>query len=339
MMLFQRILVLFLTLVAADAVDAQLLRRSRRDVDDNLVERSMTHDGLTRWFVEHRPSSYQSFGNSTRSALVILLHGGTESMRQTFKKNRKGARRWLTLSDTHGFLLLAPNGVNDETGGTKGDDQNWNDYRPEFGGTRDDVGFLSTLVSWAIAERGVNAQRIYITGASNGGMMTYRALIDTYPPIYAAGAAFIANLPAIDVPVSNRSKPIFIMNGTRDKLQKWEGGQGGFDRGDVRSALATRDYWVEANGADKSKVQRTKLPNRNLLDGCRVVSDFYPASSLANNSAPVQFYTMEGGGHAIPYTSRGRYSWLYRLVAGPQCREVNGADLAWEYMSKFTLTN
>ena len=51
----------------------------------------------------------------------------------------------------------------------------------------------------------------------------------------------------------------------------------------------------------------------------------------------MQFYTMDGGGHMIPYTGLGWYPFLYRLIAGPPCYEADGADLAWNFLSQFTL--
>jgi polyhydroxybutyrate depolymerase len=333
---YGRLCVLFALLATAAVGDGKLFGGGvRRKIDENLIERSIPHAGLTRWFLEYRPVGYVPSVNN--SALVLLLHGGTNSMRVIFEKNRPGSRRWIDLSDDKGLLLLAPNAVNIETGDTYGDNQNWNDYRKLHGDKVDDTGFLAALVRWAISERGVNPKRVYITGASNGGMMSYRASIESSPPIYAATAAFIANLPQAAVPDANHSTPMFIMNGDKDRIIKWDGGPISDDQGTVRSAPATRDYWIKVNGVDKSNVQRSKLPNRNWLDGCRISSEFYPATSNANNSSPVQFYRMEGGGHMTPYTSGERYSFLYRILAGPACREVEGADVAWEFMSKFSL--
>ena len=308
----------------------------RRNDDPMLVERSLEHDGLVRWFLEYRPVSLIS-----PAPLVLLLHGGTQSMREILQNENLGTGRWLDLSDTNGFLLLVPNGVNLESGDTYGDDQNWSDLR--FAGTNtttyDDVGFLSLLVHWSITEAGVDPSRVYVTGASNGGLMTYTVLLQT-PQLYAAGAAFIANLPAATVPTPMESTPMFIMNGDEDRLMPWEGGdldEGA--RGTVRSALATRDYWIQSNGADAAALTTSTLPNRNWFDGCRIQREVYPASSFNTSSTPVHFYRMSGGGHSMP-SIRGflnPFMNLYdRLIGGPSCHDVNGADLAWEFLSSFT---
>jgi polyhydroxybutyrate depolymerase len=307
-----------------------------------LMEKSIEHGGLVRWFLEYKPDNYAS-----NAPVVILLHGGTQSMREIFNEGNKGTTRWLDLSDEHGFLLLAPNGVNLETEDTYGDDQNWSDLRrlnnpnttePIY----DDVGFLSQLVQYSIAEQTVNPLKVYITGASNGGIMTYTMLVKQ-PKLFAAGAAFIANLPDVDVESPNQTTPIMIMNGNKDRLMKWNGGEVSSDvGGTTRSALATRDFWINTNQASISNVIKSTLPNRNFLDRCRIRSEFYPASKITTNnvtSSPVQFYTMDGGGHSIP-SRRGFFSIrinLYDLlIGGPSCHDVNGADVAWSFLSSYT---
>jgi polyhydroxybutyrate depolymerase len=322
--------------------------RNRNDI----MERSIVHDGLTRWFLEYRPTS---FSNSSSThveedrALVIVLHGGTQSMRAVVNNKSKGTNRWISLSEENGFLLLAPNGVNLETGDTYGDDQNWSDLR--FLGTNgtsvvdpvyDDIGFIGQLVQWSITEEGVNPAKVYVTGGSNGGLMTYTLLIRT-PELYAAGAAFIANLPEEFVPTTpHQSTPIMIMNGNQDRLMPWNGGPiADGTRGVVRSALETRDYWIQVNRADATRVVSTRVPNRNWFDRCRIQSDLYPSITGNNASAmaPVHFYTMDGGGHSIP-SRCGAFNpvmIVYNLfIGGPACHDANGADLAWEFFSSYT---
>lgn len=306
----------------------------RRRNNDNLVERSLEHDGLTRWFLEYRPASFTS-----NAPVVIQLHGGTGSMRKI--SSNLGTSRWLDLSDEFGFLLLAPNGVNLDTGDTYGDDQNWSDLR--FLGsnetkTYDDVGFVSKLVQWSITEVGVDPTRVYVTGGSNGGIMTYTMLV-LAPQLFAGGAAFIANLPAAVIPTPNQSTPIFIMNGDKDRLMPWEGGEvGEGSRGTVRSAFATRDYWIQVNDANAAAVMYSTLPNGNWFDRCRIQLEFYPATSNTS-TAPVAFHRMSGGGHSIP-TPRGFFNPIMNLydllIGGPSCHDVYGADVAWEFLSLFT---
>ncbi len=56
-------------------------------------------------------------------------------------------------------------------------------------GNSDPVGIVS-MVSWEEQHRGGDASRVYVTGASSGGMMT-NVLLGDYPDVFKAGAAFM----------------------------------------------------------------------------------------------------------------------------------------------------
>jgi acetylxylan esterase len=56
-------------------------------------------------------------------------------------------------------------------------------------GNSDPVGIIS-MVNWVVANRNGDANRVYATGASSGGMMT-NVLLGDYPDVFKAGAAFM----------------------------------------------------------------------------------------------------------------------------------------------------
>jgi len=117
-------------------------------------------------------------------------------MRSIFRPNAGSTKEWMGLAKQEGCILLVPNGTNPETGDAYGDDQNWNDHRRDSAAgqtTADDAGFILALLDQITVQYPVDPEQIYVTGASNGGLMTYRLLIEA-PDRFAAGAAFIANL-------------------------------------------------------------------------------------------------------------------------------------------------
>ncbi|MBK7842080.1 MAG: hypothetical protein IPJ71_00075 [Bdellovibrionales bacterium] len=85
------------------------------------------------------------------------------------------------------FLVVFPNGVLDKDSNR---DRHWQDGRvpsPGFGDTaenRDDVGFIDSLIGVVRKEEAdvVDSERIYIGGASNGGLMTLRLACNTSTP-------------------------------------------------------------------------------------------------------------------------------------------------------------
>lgn len=295
------------------------------------TEDSIEVGGEQRWYRIYRPK-----GLPPLPAAVVLLHGGGQSMRKIFRPYAGGTRAWVEVAERHSFLLIVPNGVNPETGDAKGDNQQWNDLRPATVRRKspaDDVSFIAALLDWAGAEYGIDPRRVYVTGASNGGMMAHRLLIET-PERFAAAAGFVTALPA-DVPLARPPlpTPLLILNGTEDPLVLWQGGMIPGRRGRTKSVEDTLGWWVEANRADPARKVEKPLPDLDADDGCRIFSTFYPA---AEGGAPVLFLKVEGGGHCMP--SRNHHladNFIVRRWIGPECRDAEGAELAWDFMSQF----
>ena len=306
--------------------------------------RPLRHDGLVRWFMEYPPPPESVVGKETIPVLLIL-HYGTGNMRSSSIFGRLLEKDpWLNLAKIHGYLVLAPSGVAPRRWrrgyNTKPVTADWNDYQ---GGRNnnvadiDDVGFLSALVKWAIEERNGDPTRIYIYGHSNGGMMTERMIIER-PNMFAAATAVVANLPEADVPLPSRGTPLFLMSGTEDIIVPYNGGVADVTRGVVRSANATRDFFVAANKAGPEMIE-TILPDNDPDDNCRVVSQYFPS-----NTTPVQYYIMDGGGHTFLGKEKeinGRETTLLNAyldgTVGNACYDADGIQLAWDFMTKFTL--
>lgn len=257
-------------------------------------------------------------------------------MRSLFSPLADSSATWFRIAEEEGVVLVVPNGVNPKTGDTYGDDQVWNDLRPDQAEGQsqvDDVGFLLNLLDQLGTELSIDPDRIYVTGASNGGMMTYRLLIEK-PERFAAGAAYIANLPVLPIPLPKPEHPvpILIANGTEDLLMPYEGGVVARGRGEVISTKETVDWWIDGNGADRGEMVSRELPDINKEDNCRIYEEFYPASE---GGAPVVFYRMDGGGHTLPgLSSEGMVQRLLLKLLGPVCQDVDGVLLAWDFYSE-----
>jgi polyhydroxybutyrate depolymerase len=151
---------------------------------------------------------------------------------------------------------------------------------------------------------------------------------------FAAGAAFIANLPVEDqrLRIPERAVPLMICNGTADPLVPWDGGEIPGGRGNVRSAEQTLVWWVKANRADWQHPRSDPVLNVDTADGCQIFRTSYPPRT---GGAVVEFVRMQGGGHTMPSQSHPLPDrlWIKRLF-GPTCREIEGAWLAWEFLKQ-----
>ena len=296
-------------------------------------EHTIRVGGVQRWFRVYVPPQLPA-----HAPAVVLLHGGTQSMRKIFQRQAGGTRAWLDVAETEGILLLVPNGTNPQTGDAEGDRQNWNDLRPNGSRrqtTADDVGFIRGLLAWTREHFPIDTNRISVTGASNGGMMAFRLLLEM-PHAFATAAAFIANLPETKIVLKppEKATPLLIANGTRDPLIRWEGGEIPGRAGRTLSTDATLAWWIKANRADASKAATDTLPNTDPNDGCRIHRTFYPALP---GGAPVCFLKIEGGGHTVPSRDYGLPNRpLVRRWIGPVCRDAEGARLAWDFMKDKT---
>lgn len=291
-------------------------------------ERRVEVNGKSRLYQIYRPATMRD-----GAPAVLVLHGGSQSMRKIFRENAGATLAWIYIAEREGALLIAPNGTGRRDGDPSGDTQAWNDLRSDTARVKaDDVAFLRRVILDETRTQKLDAKRIYITGGSNGGMMTFRMLIEA-PEQFAAGAAFIANLPANmqSLPRPALPTPIMIVNGTKDPLVKWEGGVVARDesRGVTASTAETVAWWVKANGATPQASRRDSLPDINQNDGCQITLDVYDAD---HGGAPVWLYSVIGGGHAMPSI---RYdisnSLIVRRLIGTACKDAEGAELAWRF--------
>jgi polyhydroxybutyrate depolymerase len=287
----------------------------------------LEHDGGPRWFRIYVPRELRS-----PAPVVVLLHGGTQSMRKIFRPRSGGAQGWTDVADDEGFLLVVPNGVNADTGDPSGDDQNWNDCRGDISGSdtvADDVGFIAALLDWVEARYDVDTDRVYATGSSNGGQMSFRLAVELGHRL-AAIAPFIANWAAVpECSAPWGPVPVQMVNGTADTYVPWNGGGLPGDRGTVVSVADTLSLWLEINDAGPVPVEERSFPDRDPFDGSTLHLQRF------EGAAEVVLVTVEGGGHTMPSIAHPVPAWIRILLGlGAQNHDVEGSRLAWEFLSR-----
>jgi polyhydroxybutyrate depolymerase len=276
-----------------------------------LTNESLVHDAISRTYLKYTPSAMPT----SAVPLVIVLHGGTEDG-ATAASAARPTSAWRDIADLEKFVVLYPDGISN----------NWRDCRSDasLGAAANDVGFVDALITRLAAERAIDLTRVYVTGASNGGMMAYR-LAQELPNRIAGIGAVVANLPvdpqsscrAASVPVS-----VVIMNGTADTIMPFAGGTVGFNAnsGTVRSAVDTRNFWATLNGCAASPTDEA-LPDVDPTDTITIVKQTYAG---CRDNKQVVFFRVDGGGHNMP--SR-RY-----LTTGRQGRDIEAADEIWRIL-------
>ncbi|MEL6972721.1 MAG: PHB depolymerase family esterase, partial [Bacteroidota bacterium] len=124
-----------------------------------IINSSIQFDDLERTYLLYVPPSYTG---DESVPLVLNFHGYTSNSGEQFFYSD-----FRAVADLNNFLVVHPQGTQDSEGNT-----HWN---VGWGGsTVDDVGFTAALIDSLAAEYNINPERIYSTGMSNGGFMSYQ---------------------------------------------------------------------------------------------------------------------------------------------------------------------
>jgi polyhydroxybutyrate depolymerase len=261
--------------------------------------------------------------------LVILLHGHTSSADITLGRGKVDdpASAWLALADREGLLVLAPDGA-------KGADDKpgWNDCRADATTSpkTDDVGLLAALIDVAVARYNADPARIYISGMSNGGGMTYRAAIELGPRLAAVAVSSMLMPVKSLCPAPKRALPMLIAMGTADRIVPYGGGDvGGMllkGRGAVKSADDTVKFWRELAQLPASPVM-SKVPQRDASEPTSLVRYVWGSDP---GQTQVEFLKMENAGHIQPSIAHP-LPWVLRVFLGKQNADLEFADETWAF--------
>lgn len=218
-----------------------------------------------REFLLHIPRGYKKSQKKT-VPLVVMLHGRTGS--------GKGAAAsyygWRALADRERFVALFPTALGNPTS-----------WKGAWCGTpTEDSKFLAALIRAVREELRIDPQRVFMTGHSSGGFMSYSFAV-THSDLVAA----VAPVAALLVGRARPERPVSVIafHGTSDEVVPYEGRAGGL--GAVKSAASI----AKANGCgDPARVTQSKG---------KVHVDTWTAG---RDGTDVVLYSIEGFGHGWP---------------------------------------
>lgn len=251
---------------------------------------SFTYDGLLRDYRVHLP---QGHSLSERLPLVLNLHGlGSNALQQEVYT------QFNVVGDTAGFIVAYPNAIGNE----------WN----ISGSGVDDAGFLSTLIDTIQAKYNIDLSRVYSTGMSMGGFMSYRLACELTCRIAAIASVtgLLATSPC------NASRPIAVMqiHGTDDPTVPYS---------DVNPTIQS---WLQKNNCPTTPVI-SNLPDVNTADSSTVTKSYY---GLCGDSTEVILYTINNGGHTWPDAP---------IIIGVTNKDFNASAAIWNFFKKYRLNN
>ena len=241
------------------------------------INASITHDGIQRDYILYIPELYDG---STAAPLVLNFHGyGSNAAQQMFYGD------FRDIADTEGFLLVHPEGT------TFIGDQFWNVGFPGLSSNIDDVGFTEALIDELATLYAIDLDRVYATGMSNGGFMSFLLACQLSEKI-AAVASVTGSMTqdTFDDCNAQHPTPVLQIHGTDDGVVLYNGNNLSIPIADVIS------YWVDFNNCETTPTTTT-LPDVDVSDGSTIEHSVYEDG---DNGITTEHMKVIGGGHTWP---------------------------------------
>lgn len=261
-------------------------------------------NGKAREYGIYIPSGSENI----RLPLVIFLHGAAgvvwpEMIDSYFCK----------LAEREKFIFLQPQGV--LTTGLSNNITHWDAHNTQ---PWNDVAFITSIMDSLEKQGLIDLNRIYVSGMSNGGYMTYTVAEKLQDRIAAiapiSGLMDNAVFASYDM---RKPMPLCYMHGTADQTVKIEGDNYSVSWNTILS------YWIDNNEASDNPAV-TELPDINSYDNSTVTLFEYPSYS---GRGDIVFYRINNGVHSIPG------------VEYPANMDINAFEEIWKFFKKHTLQN
>ena len=267
------------------------------------IDGTLMHDNELREYKLFVPSNYDG---TTEVPLVFNFHGYTSNAgQQMFYGN------FLNLSEEHGFIVVHPQGLLDANGITH--------FNAEWQSDVDDIGFSSALIDHIASEYSIDLDRVYSTGMSNGGFMSYTLacrLSDRFAAI--ASVTGTMTIPQLSNCTAERAVPVMEIHGTADGTVPYEGNDWMAAVDDVVT------YWVNHNNCDPNP-EVSELPNTNTTDGSTITKSVYTGG---DNNSSVELLKVNGGEHTWPGTA---------IAFAGTNQDIDASAVIWEFFSQYDL--
>ena len=299
---------------SSDEVNATIPNNNQNDdaetctnYEERILKCELTHKGLDRYYyIQLAHPEAEGL-----SSVLFNLHGyGSNALEQMYYTNFNN----LANTKENNFILIHPQGAPLNTVLTSSS-SHWNSGGWTIGSTVDDVDFIDTIIKLVSQKYNLNQDRIYSTGMSNGGFMSYHLACNLSSKI-AAVASVTGSMSKETYEDCNptHSTSILQVHGTIDATVPFEGNSAL----GMRSINDVMDYWKLYDACD--------------IEPISIVTDYFDIEISVQhdtylnclNDVQVELYKIEGMGHRWPNKQRYGISATEKIWEFINLYDING---------------
>ena len=273
--------------------------------EERILKCEFTHKGLDRYYyIQLAHPEAEGL-----SSVLFNLHGyGSNALEQMYYTNFNN----LANTKENNFILIHPQGAPLNTVLTSSS-SHWNSGGWTIGSTVDDVDFIDTIIKLVSQKYNLNQDRIYSTGMSNGGFMSYHLACNLSSKI-AAVASVTGSMSKETYEDCNPDHPTSILqvHGTIDATVPFEGNSAL----GMRSINDVMNYWKLYDACDTEPVS--------------IITDYFDIEISVQhdtylnclNDVQVELYKIEGMGHV--WAKKERYG-------------ISATEKIWEFFNLYDI--
>ena len=268
------------------------------------INASITHGGLQRDYILYLPAAYDGL---TDVPLLFNFHGYTSNATQQMFYGD-----FRSIADTANFIIVHPEGTLDNSNTTH--------FNVGWGGsTVDDVGFTSALLDTLISQYSIDQDRVYSTGMSNGGYMSFRLACELSERIAAVASVTGAMVPTtLNSCSPSHITPVMQIHGTNDLTVPYNGAVWSSSVPDILN------YWKIYNSLNPTPFIEPIL-DVDPTDGSTVEREAYVDN---NGCMIVTHFKINNGGHTWPGSP---------FDIGGTNYDIDASVEVWRFLSQFNL--
>lgn len=276
------------------------------------TDHQLMHNNVNRDYSVHTPSGYDT-GQSL--PLVICLHGMSGNVPDMIAYSN-----FNTIADTGNFIVVYPQGLLATTswGATA---TQWDAY---YGTNTKDLEFIDTLIDQMYYDYNIDLKKVYSTGHSNGGYMSYRLACELSERIAAiASVAGAMTYTQENNCTMSHSMPVLQIHGTADATVPFDG------IAQFNSSIPDLvNFWRSKDNCALDSVL-VQMPDIDTSDQSTASYVHY---TNCDSTSTVLFYTVENGGHSWP----GSFDVSGLGVTN---KDFNASSVIWNFFNVYELNN